>query len=103
MADVGIYQAAEQGGAKTMSEYVDQHEEYPEAIISATLLRFDRGYDDVGAKFKAGELDGQIVQMGYENDMMGLAPFRGVPDEVQQRVDELIEQIKSGELDVASL
>ncbi|CAN5248554.1 BMP family ABC transporter substrate-binding protein [soil metagenome] len=102
-AGAGVQQAAEENGALTLGEYIDQSPDYPKSIVTSTVVDMDGAYDEIGKGFSDGTLKGQIVQMNIgEGDLTFVEPFEHVDPAVQEKVDGILEQIKSGELDVAA-
>lgn len=99
LADAGIQQAAEEEKKLTIGAYMDQSKLFPGAIITSTVLNFDKAYDQMGQMMKAGTLGGQIFQMDLANDGWTLTkPFRHVPPEVEAKVSDLMGKLAKGEI-----
>lgn len=97
LADAGTQQAAEEEGAKTIGAYMDQSASYPDAIITSTVLNFDKAYDQMGQMMKDGKLGDQLFQMDLANDGWTLVkPFKHVEPEVETQVFGLMDQLAKG-------
>ena len=100
-ADAGVQQAAEEQNALTIGEYVDESADYPDAVVSSTVLNFNKAYDEMGKALVNHTLGNHIVQMDYAHHDWALSePFKNVPAAVQSKVDAAIAQITSGKIDI---
>ncbi|WP_206110911.1 BMP family protein [Rhizobium daejeonense] len=98
LADAGIQQAADEEGAHTIGAYMDQSASYPNAIITSTVLNFDKAYDQMGQLMTDGKLDGTIYQMDLANDGWTLTkPFKHVDAKVETDVFALMDKLAKGE------
>jgi basic membrane protein A and related proteins len=98
-ADAGTQQAAEENGALTMGEYIDQSSSYPKSIVTSSLVNFKHAYLQIGQAFTQHKLHGQIVQMGIKtHDLTFKVPFKHVPASVQKKVFTLMNQIATGQI-----
>jgi basic membrane protein A len=98
-ADAGTQQAAEERKALTFGEYVDESPRYPDAVVTSFVLNMDAAYDQMGDLLVKGKLGNQILQMSVQtNSLQFIEPFRHVDPAVQDRVTQIMEQLKSGEL-----
>jgi basic membrane protein A len=101
-ADAGIQQAAEENGAFTFGEYVDQAKAYPKSVVTSAIVNFNKAYDQIGKAFKAGTLNGQIVQMNIaKGDLYLKRPFRHVAKSVEARAVKLMRDIAQGRVKTA--
>lgn len=99
LADAGIQQAADEEGAHTIGAYMDQSASYPNAIITSTVLNFDKAYDQMGQLMTEDKLDGAIHQMDLANDGWTLTkPFKHVDPQVETKVFELMGKLAKGEV-----
>jgi len=99
LADAGIQQAAEEEKKLTIGAYMDQSRLFPGAIITSTVLNFDKAYDQMGQMMKAGTLGGQIFQMDLANDGWTLVkPFQHVAPAVETQVFGLMGKLALGEI-----
>lgn len=102
LADVGTQQAADEEEAHTIGAYMDQSAAYPNAVITSTVLNFDKAYDQMGQLMTAGKLGGTVYQMDLANDGWTLfKPFKHVDAKVEADVFATMAKIAKGELDVA--
>lgn len=100
LAGTGVQRAAEENGVLTIGEYVDQGEDYPDAIITSYIVDMATAYDEIGQAFVDGSLDGQIVQMGVDTGALTFTEFRNVDPAVEERVREVMGDLAAGELEI---
>lgn len=101
LADVGTQQAADEEEAHTIGAYMDQSAAYPNAVITSTVLNFDKAYDQMGELMSTGKLGGKIYQMDLSNDGWTLSkPFKHVDAKVETEVFSTMAKIAKGEIDV---
>ncbi|MDX3928498.1 MAG: BMP family protein [Shinella sp.] len=99
LADAGIQQAADEEGAHTIGAYMDQSASYPNAIITSTVLNFDKAYDQMGRLMSEGKLGGTVYQMDLANDGWTLTrPFKFVDAKVETDVFTLMDRLAKGEV-----
>jgi basic membrane protein A len=100
-AGAGVQQAADENGALTLGEYIDQSESYPSSVVTSTIVDMDGAYDEIGKAFTDGTLKGQIVQMNVEKgDLSLVTPFKHVESSVEEQAKKLLDDIASGAVDV---
>lgn len=101
-AGAGVQQAAEgSDGVLTLGEYLDQSGSYPTSLVTSIEVNMDKAYDEIGAAYVGGTLDGQIVQMNVQKgDMQFILPFKHTPASVQETAMKTFDAIKDGSLDV---
>ena len=99
LADAGIQQAADEEGAHTIGAYMDQSASYPNAIITSTVLNFDKAYDEMGKLMTEGKLGGQIYQETLANNGWTLTkPFKHVDPNVEADVFTLMDKLAKGDV-----
>ncbi|WP_202970074.1 BMP family protein [Pararhizobium polonicum] len=99
LADAGIQQAADEEGAHTIGAYMDQSASYPNAIITSTVLNFDKSYDEMGELMTEGKLGGTIYQETLANNGWTLSkPFKHVDAKVETAVFALMDKLAKGEM-----
>lgn len=103
-AGAGVQQAAEEGdGILTLGEYLDQSGSYPKSLVTSVEVNMNKAYDEIGAAYTDGTLDGQIVQMNVQKgDMQFILPFKHTAASVQETAMTTFDAIKDGSLDVAT-
>ena len=100
-ADAGTQQAAEESGAMTMGEYVDQSASYPNSIVSSSLVDFKKAYDQIGQAYKENKLNSDIRQLGLKTqDFTFSKPFKHVKPEVEAKLFQVLDDVTSGKIDV---
>jgi basic membrane protein A len=101
-AGAGVQQAAEESGALTLGEYIDQSSDYPESLVTSYIVDMQGAFDEIGQAFTDGELDGQIVQMSAATDDLTFTPFDHVDASVEERVNEVLQDLASGSIDLTA-
>jgi basic membrane protein A len=101
LADVGTQQAADEEEAHTIGAYMDESKSYPNAVITSTVLNFDKAYDQMGELMTEGKLGGKVYNMDLSNDGWTLSkPFKHVDAGVETEVFATMTKIAKGEIDV---
>lgn len=106
--NTGVFEAARERGFFTSGVDTDQRGIDPEHIIESMVKRSDVGVYEAVCDLAAGEFSGGFVAYGLAEQGVGpaflvldeLDPPSRLPEEVEQRVRELAEQIISGEIEV---
>ena len=100
-ADAGIQQAADEEGAMTMGEYVDESAKYPNAIVTSTVLNYAKAYDQIGRMFTDHTLGGKVVPLDLSGKDWTLAtPFKHTEADVQTKTMGVIDGIAAKTIDV---
>ena len=98
LAGSGAQRAADEAGVFTHGEYIDQAEDYPNAIVTSYIVDMEGAFQEIGQAFVDGELEGQIVQMGVETGDLSFTPFQNVDPEVEEAVNTALDDLASGEI-----
>jgi basic membrane protein A len=102
----GIYAAAAEHDALVIAQYTDQYNDAPNVVLTSVLYHLDEIGAEIIELAAAGKLEGKAYTYGLEDADVGvLAPFRGEPaeavdDATKQRVEQIEEKIRSGEITV---
>lgn len=100
-ADAGIQQAADEEGAMTMGEYIDESAKYPNAILTSTVLNYVKAYDQIGKMFTEHTLGDKVVPLDLSGQAWTLAtPFKHVDAGVQAKTMGVIADIAAKKIDV---
>lgn len=100
-ADAGIQQAADEEGALTLGSYTDQSKTFPDAVMTSTVMNFDKSYADIGKHFVEGQLGNRIITENLATNGWTLAtPFAHVGKEVQDKVFSIIADLKAGKIKI---
>jgi len=101
LADAGTQQAADEEEAHTIGAYMDQSASYPNAIITSTVMNFDKAYDQMGELMTAGKLGGTVYQMDLSNDGWTLSkPFKHVDPKVETDVFAMMDKVAKKEVKI---
>lgn len=103
LAGQGVHQAAEAAGALSLGEYMDENSKYPKAIVTSITVDMAGAYDQIGAAYTNGELEGQIVQMNAESGAFDFAPFHNVDAEVETAARKVLDGLSDGSMQVPSV
>ncbi len=103
LAGQGVHQAAESEGALTMGEYLDEHSNYPDSIVSSVTVNMDQAFDEIGPAYVDDALDGQIVQMDAASGAFGFAPFHLVADDVEAKAQEVLDGLSDGSVTIPNI
>ena len=96
-ASTGAKQAAEENGIYTLGEYIDEGPQFPDAIVTSTIVDMDSAFDQIGQNFTAGTLNGQIVQLDASTGTLKFTtPFKHVDPAVEARVMQVAADLASG-------
>ncbi|MGI6235836.1 MAG: BMP family ABC transporter substrate-binding protein [Christensenellales bacterium] len=97
VADKGVYEAAESGGAKVIGYASDMYKNSPNTIFTSLLFDFKTLYADMAKAVMDGTIEQKVYPLGVE--YMKYADFRGsVSEEVEKDIIETAEKFKNGEL-----
>lgn len=98
-AMLGIFEAAREKNVKLIGVMYDQHDLAPDLIITSVLQNTAASVLAVTKNALNGEITGEIQIFGMSSGATGLAPFDDrIPQDVQDKVQSIIDQILSGEL-----
>jgi basic membrane protein A len=100
-ADAGVQQAADEQGALTMGEYIDESKDYPASIVSSTVLNYKKAYAEIGEKFTTNTLQSVVYGMDLAHGDWTLSrPFKHVDPSVETKVFAVISQIEQNKIDI---
>lgn len=104
--NTGVFEAAAERDFMTTGVDTDQRAIDPEHIIESMVKRTDVGVREAVCDLAGGEFSGGVAAYGLAEQGVGpafitledLDPPSGIPQEVQDQVRDLAEQIVSGEI-----
>jgi basic membrane protein A len=100
----GIYSAAADHDGLVIAQYTDQYDDAPDVVLTSVLYQLDKIGAEIITLAAEDKLKGKAYKYGLKNFDVGVqAPFRGAPGKrvdqaTRDRVSELEQQIKEGEL-----
>lgn len=103
LAGQGVHQAAVDGGALSLGEYLDENSNYPDAIVTSVTVDMNDAFDQIGAALTNGELHGQIVELNAQNGTFDFAPFHNVDPSVEADARALLDGLATGSITVPSI
>ncbi len=100
-ADAGVQQAADEQGAKTLGEYIDESGKFPNAIVTSTLLNYDKAYDEIGQMFVDKKLGDQVISLDLAGKDWALStPFKHVDPSAETKTISVMDDIAAKKIDV---
>ncbi len=95
----GVFEAAEQGGAKCIGYAADWYDDAPKAVMTSVLIDKAHMYKDLAEKFQKGTLKKQIYPVGA--NFFKLADFRGSLDsKMVAKIEEVVKNLQTGKLKI---
>lgn len=100
-ADAGIQQAADEEGVLTIGSYTDQSKSFPNSIMTSTVMNFEKSYADIGKHYADHQLGNRIITENLSSNGWTLStPFAHVDKSVQDKVFQVIADLKSGKVKI---
>ncbi|HVL54097.1 MAG TPA: BMP family ABC transporter substrate-binding protein [Vitreimonas sp.] len=104
--NTGVFEAAAERDFLTTGVDTDQRALDPEHIVESMVKRTDVGVQEAVCDLAAGQFSGGVAEYGLAEQGVGpafivdedLDPPSTIPDEVQEQVRELADQVVSGEI-----
>ena len=102
---LGVFQAAEERGVKTIGWVSDQTALSPDTILTCGITSVeDLLYATIEKLQEEGKLDGSIITLGIADGVQYIGPFSEfVPQEVQDEVLAAQEDIRTGKISVLDI
>lgn len=99
LGTTGVFEAAEQGGAKCIGYAADWYDDAPKAVMTSVLIDKAQMYKDLADKFMNGTLKKEIYPCGAE--FFKVADFRGSLDaDTVAKINDVVKKLQSGELKI---
>ncbi len=97
----GLFEAAKgaQRDVLATAKYVDKSSYAPEHYITALLYDWAGPLKDIVGRIMEGE-SGGYYPMGFDTGVSIQMPLQNVPDELNAEVQQIVEDIQSGEIEV---
>lgn len=96
---LGCFQACIEKGVYCFGDVSDQNELAPELLLTSTGWNVGRSLELVIDSIRAGEFEGKAYTGGMALGVCDLTDFHGLlPAELETKINEVREQLKSGEL-----
>lgn len=98
---MGVFEAvkAQPGKALVTAKYIDKAQYAPEAYITALLYDFKGPLKEMITKIQAGE-KGAYYPLGFQTGVALQTPLTNVSPEVGEYVEKIVDDIKSGKIEV---
>ena len=102
LAGSGVLEACkEDAKCLVIGSIIDQSAGYEDVVIGTAMQNTGALYVGMGELFLKGELEGKAYLFGIENDDIArIADLRNVPEDVEKYLDEVKEQLISGEIEL---
>jgi basic membrane protein A len=102
-ADEGSREGAIEGDVLYIGNYVPETELAPDNTITSVMINFDQAYDEMGRLFAEEALKAKVYDVNIEGGGLSYEePFSNVGDQVVTKSEDVLDQIKSGEIQVDS-
>ncbi|NPV69303.1 MAG: BMP family protein [Firmicutes bacterium] len=106
-AGLGVIEAAKQKKVKCLGAISDQNSVAPEVVVNSGLSDLSKAYVLITKDIVAGKFKAVSVNYGIKEGTVGLAPWHNWEDKVDKavkdRMNQIVEDVKSGKLDPAKL
>ncbi|MBR2123363.1 MAG: BMP family protein [Lachnospiraceae bacterium] len=96
----GAITAAVAANIYCMGDSYDQSSFAPDNMVDSALYNLDVVLDIALGTVADGNFKGEVYNLGFAENAVGMSYTKNIPDDVRAAADELIEKIKSGEFDV---
>ena len=100
---VGVFQACEENGIKSMGWVSDQHSLSPDTNICSGIQSNADVYVATAQSFLDGSFVPGVNVYGFENGAQGMSEFYGLTDEQAAQVEEAMDAYLAGELEIPTL
>lgn len=98
-AQIGALQAAQEKGAYSFGVWQDVYENWQDTVLQSAVMDFRVALVDFLRLARDGEVEGKVYKFDIGTDAGRLGTYNPViPEDVVQGTEELIEKLKSGEL-----
>lgn len=102
-AGTGSIQAAAEKGVWAIGEAGDQSSIAPEAVLTSVLQESPKVVDKAVGMLVDGTVEAKVYQLGVAEGVEGVAPWNdAVPQEVRDKVDQVLDDLASGKIQQAA-
>ncbi len=105
-ASEGAFKAAEERGVYAIASFADQASKAPNTILTSVLYDYGVLATQAISMAVEGTLEGKLYEAGVPEGLGHLAPYYemadAIPQEVQDRVAEITEMIRTGQIVIPS-
>lgn len=101
-ADEGSRDGAVEKDKLFIANYAPATKLAPDNTMTSIVINMDQAYDEMGKLHSEGKLEPKVYPMTVETGSLSYEPFSNVPDSVVEQSQEVLEKIKSGEIQVDS-
>lgn len=105
-AGLATITVAQEQGLLVVGTNSDMHEYGPDVVVTSSVAGFVSAMPAVVQELADGALEAKVYEFGIEEDVIALTSFydfeETLPQETLDRVNEIIEGVKSGEVEVGS-
>ncbi|MBS3970491.1 MAG: BMP family protein [Clostridia bacterium] len=104
-AGLGVIEAARERGVLAIASNQDQNPIAPDTVLVSAIKSVPRLMSFIVETYIAGNLEPKFYELGIKEGAVFLSSWHGfenkVPQEVKDRIDEIIEEITSGKLKIS--
>lgn len=106
-ASLGVIETAKEKEIKIIGSTGDVGLEPLETVVTSIVENFPKGISEMIKDINKGGFEVKTYEMGFKNNAMELAPLRAYKDESiaenKQKINEIIDKIKKGEINLEKL
>jgi basic membrane protein A len=100
-SNAGIYTAAQSAGAEVIGYGVDESQYAPGIMITTATVDYGKVFFDRAKEFDEGTLEPKLTTLGFEQDVLGLAPMASfVPKSVADEAEKLAAEAEAGKIEI---
>lgn len=93
---------AQEDGALYVGAYIDESEFAPEATVTSVVFNLENAYREVGKQVESDTFEAGLFTQGIEDEIFDYAPFGEKFADLEEPARDLLEQLKSGEIEIPS-
>lgn len=100
--DPGVFQATDEKGVWGIGYGTDEASLGPKSVISSMVVDYGRTIFDVVRNFHDKSLQPKVYVYGFDEDVLGMTPYRHLSPALEAKAKKLVERAKKGEFDIKS-
>lgn len=101
-ASEGMFQACRESGAKAIGAFADEGLTNGDVVLTSGMYNENLAWDLCGGGLADGSLEAKINFGGIKRGWLSMGGYKGVPQDVQDRIAEIENSIKSGDLELTA-
>jgi basic membrane protein A len=102
--NLGIFEAVKEGGVMALGSSGDQATVAPDVVVTSLVEDFGVAFVVLVEEIQNGNFEARAHEMGLEDNVVSMAPFRKfenkVSDQTKERIQMVIDKLINGEISV---